>query len=276
MEEGLDDQWENLEDIPPIITPFPILQPDDLDYNEAQCILKEEDIRIKRTGVDTCVFDRPAREGLEGPPLSLDQCKALVPDIFVRTQLFRPSDPQRQKNPKRKYPPSLSQLQHVNLSKIILERFIEKKKCLPNHGQIPIYFVQHLYCEKFLHKEVNWDDKGAHGGVAMGRPADKKRAGMVGTTMQRTKPIVLTTEEHANVVANAAEGITLASQGRTAVQVLQELQEVKTQNETLRAELKHLKQSWIQKIRLLKDIAHFTETCKIHNPPHHLLILMTS
>ena len=46
-EEGNDEHVVNLEDLPPFNSPFPILQRDDLDYNKAQCILKEEDEQIK-------------------------------------------------------------------------------------------------------------------------------------------------------------------------------------------------------------------------------------
>ena len=127
----MEDEWRDFEDIPPFVAPYPILQPGDLDHDQAQCILKDKDIQIKNTGVDAFMVERPPREGLEGPPLSLEQCKALVPDSFVRNHLFRQSDTSRQKNPKWKYPPSLSMLQHVELSKVILERFIEKNKCLP-------------------------------------------------------------------------------------------------------------------------------------------------
>ena len=112
-------------------------------------------------------------------------------------------------------------LQHVELSKVILERYIEKNKCLPNHNQVPVHFVQHLYCEEFLHKQVNWDDKGALGGVAMGRPIDRKREKTTSQPKQRTKPIMFTLEEQANITTNAAEGVYLASQGQTAIDILQ-------------------------------------------------------
>ena len=123
-EEGNDERFVDLDNLPPFISPFPILQPDDLDHNEAQRILKEEDEQIKNTGVEAFIIERNPREGLEGPPLSLKQCKALVPDSFVRTTLFREPDTSHNKNPKRTYQPALSLLQHVELSKIILERFV--------------------------------------------------------------------------------------------------------------------------------------------------------
>ena len=141
----MEDKWRDFEDIPAFVAPYPILQPEDLDHNQAQRILKEEDIRIKNAGVDAFMVERPPREGLKGPPLSLEQCKALVLDSFVQNHLLRQPDTSRQKNPKQKYPPSLSMLQHVELSKVILERFIENNKCLPNHNQVPVYFVQHLF-----------------------------------------------------------------------------------------------------------------------------------
>ena len=85
MEDLQDDVWEEIQDIPNFVTPYPILAPDDLDHNEAQKILKAKDRRLKSTGVDTFTYERPSREGLEGPPLSLEQCKNLVLDGFVRT-----------------------------------------------------------------------------------------------------------------------------------------------------------------------------------------------
>ena len=90
--------------------------------------------------------------------------------------------------------------------------------------------MQHLFCEEFLHKQVNWDDKGSLGGVGMGCPVDRKRAKSSGRPVKQTKPIIFTLEEQANMATNAAEGVYLASQGRTAMDVLQEL-------EYLRAEI---------------------------------------
>ena len=58
---------------------------------------------------------------------------------------------------------------------------------------------------------MNWDDKGAHGGVAHGRPVDRKRARLQGTSVHWTKPIIWSPKEHANFEAHAAEGIILAT-----------------------------------------------------------------
>ena len=115
----------------------------------------------------------------------------------------------------------MSQLQHLALSRIILERFIEKNKFLLNHNQIPLYFVQQLYCEEFLQKQVNWNGKGAHGGVAHEQPIDRKKPKLAGTRVQRMKPIILSPIEHANFEAHATEGVTLAT-GCTANQVIEE------------------------------------------------------
>ena len=52
-----------------------------------------------------------------------------------------------------------------------------------NHNQVPVYFLHDLYCEEFLHKQVNWDEKGALGGVAMGRFVDQKRAKTTGQSV---------------------------------------------------------------------------------------------
>ena len=53
--------------------------------------------------------------------------------------------------------------------------------------------------------------------------------------MRRTKPILFTPEEHANITTNAAEGIFLASQGQTALETLQEVEQLRAENEALRA-----------------------------------------
>ena len=88
MEDTENEQWRDVEDLPPFITPYSILQPKDLDHDQAQRLLKDKDKHIKNIGVDAFMVESPPREGLEGPPLSLEQCKALVPDSFVQTQLF--------------------------------------------------------------------------------------------------------------------------------------------------------------------------------------------
>ena len=82
------ERWQNIEDISPLNIPYPTLSPDAIDHRVTQQILKEEDKRIMSISLETFTYERPARDGLEGPPLSLEQCKALVPESFVRTQLF--------------------------------------------------------------------------------------------------------------------------------------------------------------------------------------------
>ena len=187
---------------------------------------------------DLFTYQRQERDDLVGPPLSLEQCKNLVPDSFVRNQLFRPVDRSKQKNPNRKYPPKLSDLQHIGLSRILLERFVVKTKTVPNNKQVPLYFVQQLFCEEFLHKQVNWDDRGASGGVALGRPADRKKAKLEGKELPRTKPIVLTQEDHSNISAFATEGVHLASQGLTAQGLVEQCRtqqiQIQTQAERIR------------------------------------------
>ena len=71
----------------------------------------------------------------------------------------------------------------------------------------------------------------------MGRPVDRKRAKKIGQPMQRTKPIMFTPEEQANITTNATEGVYLASQGRTAIDVLQEVEQLRVENAALRHEL---------------------------------------
>ena len=79
--------------------------------------------------------------------------------------------------------------------------------------------MQHLFCEEFLNKQVNWDDKRTLGGVAMGRPIDRKRAKTARTPLQRTKPIIFTPKEQVNMATNAVASIYLASQGRTTLEI---------------------------------------------------------
>ena len=106
------------------------------------------------------------------------------------------------------------------MSRIILERFIKKSNCLPNHNQVQIYFVQHLYFKELLHKQVNWDDKEAHGGVAHGHLKDMKRVRLARTRVQNLNPIVLSPKEHSKFEANALKGPTLASHTQKANQTL--------------------------------------------------------
>ena len=222
-------EWQDIDDIQLPTMPYPVLAQEDLDHKEAQRHLKEEQERLSQGGDEVFQTIRLPKDGLVGPPLNLEQCKNLVPDSFVRNHLFRPVDRSKQKNPKRKYPPKLSNLQHVGLSKILVERFVEKTKSSPNNKQIPLYFIQQLFCEEFLNRQVDWNDKGPSGGVALGRPADRKKARLEGRELPRTKPIVLTQEEHLNIQAFAAEGVTLATQGLTAPRLIAQCQSLQTQ-----------------------------------------------
>ena len=63
MEDQHDDWFYNIEDIPPFIAPFPILELEALNHDEAQRILKEEDQRIKNTCVEAFMIERPPKEG---------------------------------------------------------------------------------------------------------------------------------------------------------------------------------------------------------------------
>ena len=65
----------------------------------------------------------------------------------------------------------------------------------------------------------------------------EKRARLVGTRVQRMKPIILSPKEHANFEAHATEGVTLATQRRTANQVIEELTNYARENEELRQEI---------------------------------------
>ena len=62
-QEAQEDTWEDIRDIPKFVTPYLILAPDDLDHNEARRILKDENMRLKSTRVETFTYKRPPMEG---------------------------------------------------------------------------------------------------------------------------------------------------------------------------------------------------------------------
>ena len=99
----------------------PKINKGDINYQEAQRIVAEETRRLPNPNLEHINVIPIANRQLIGPPLSLERCRELCPASFVTNTLFRPRDPTKQKDPKRKYQPKLSNLQHVGLSRVLLE-----------------------------------------------------------------------------------------------------------------------------------------------------------
>ncbi len=187
-----------------------------LDHGEAQRLLNADRERYGNEDfvILTQVDEEP--EGLEGEPLTLKEVKKLCPNHFVRDSLFRISG-----RAKETAPLKLSDLQHVDLAKVLLQRFIQKERSLPNNNQVAIYFVQQCFVQDILRRRVNWNDKPANAGVGLGRISQKRAANLTNAPLPpRKKPMVLTPEEHQRVVDLASQGATLATQGHTVESLL--------------------------------------------------------
>ena len=184
---------------------------EELNYEQAQSIYLAEQIRCSSQDLTTIVLAQDEDDELEGEPLSLKEVRKLCNNHFVRNTLFRVSG-----NAKETAPLKLSDLQHVGLARVLLQRFIRQERALPNNNQVAIYFVQQCYVQYILRRRVNWDDRPRTAGVGRGRIADKVAANMGNTPPPpRKRPVVLLPEEHTVIENLATQGIGLASQGET-------------------------------------------------------------
>lgn len=184
---------------------------EELNYEQAQSIYLAEQIRCSSQDLTTIVLAQDEDDELEGEPLSLKEVRKLCNNHFVRNTLFRVSG-----NAKETAPLKLSDLQHVGLARVLLQRFIRQERALPNNNQVAIYFVQQCYVQYILRRRVNWDDRPRTAGVGRGRIADKVAANMGNTPPPpRKRPVVLLPEEHTVIETLATQGIGLASQGET-------------------------------------------------------------
>ena len=130
-------------------------------------------------------------------------------------------------------PLKCSHLQHMGVAKVLLKRFIQKERSLPNNNQIAIYFGQDI-----LRKRVNWDDKPHNAGVRLGRAAIRAQARREETELPpRKKPIVLLPEEHEQIVELASQGATLFSQGESVDSLKTRITELEAENLRLQAQL---------------------------------------
>lgn len=242
-----DVHWSQLS-APEVGFQVPAINEGDINFEEAQRIVAEETSRLRNPNLENVIAPPIADRQLIGPPLSLERCRELCPASFVTNTLFRPRDPSKQKDPKRKYQPKLSDLQHVGLSRVLLEKFVEKHKTIPNNHQIAIYFIQQVYCEEILGKQVQWENLRANMGVGGGRPEARKKARIEGTPIPRTKPIVLTEESHDLISSFATEGVALMTQGFTTQTISETLRQaneeklaLQIRNDKLEAELRRYK-----------------------------------
>ena len=72
----------------------------DINHDLAQLNVREERARLRNNPFEN--VDNPIimHRRLIGPPLSLERCRELCPSQFVTNTLFRPRDPNKQKDPK--------------------------------------------------------------------------------------------------------------------------------------------------------------------------------
>ena len=172
-------------------------------------IYHAEQIRCSPQNLAAIAQIQEDEAGLEGEPLSLKEVRKLCSNHFVRNTLFRISG-----NAKETAPLKLSDLQHVGLARVLLQRFIHQERALPNNNQVAIYFVQQCYVQYILRRRVNWDDRPRTAGVGCGRIADKVAASLENNPPPpRKRPVVLLPEEHEVIETLATQGIDLASQG---------------------------------------------------------------
>ena len=202
---------------------------EDIDHAESQRILTEEALRYGTQNLST-FFAQQEDPNLEGEPLSLKEIKKLCPNYFLRDTLFQVTGKAKETAPLK-----LSDLQHKGIARVLLRRFIQKERSLPNNNQIAIYFVQQCFVQDILRKRVNWDDKPHNAGVGLGRAAVRAQARREETDLPpRKKPVVLLPEEHEQIVELATQGATLFSQGES-------VESLKTRIDALEAEVLILK-----------------------------------
>lgn len=218
----------------------PPINEGDINHVEAQRIVSEERTRLRNPQLENVVVPPVEERELLGPPLSLDGCRELCPTTFVQNTLFRPRDTTKQKDPNRKYQPKLSDLQHVGLSRVLMQKFVEKHKTIPNNHQIAVYFVQQVYCEEILGRQVQWENIKANMGVGGGRPEARKKARIEGSQVPRTKPIVLTEESHELISSFASEGVALMTQGYTTQSIQDALRQATEEKVALQVKVYEL------------------------------------
>ena len=142
----------------------------EIDPEEAQRIYIKEEHRVGAQDLSVFFnYEDPA--DLEGEPLSLKEVKKLYPNWFVKTVLYQVSG-----HAKDNAPLKTTNLKHKGLARILLTRFIQKERAMPNNHQIAIYFIQQTYIQDILQRRVNWDDRPKNAEVGKGRPREKARA----------------------------------------------------------------------------------------------------
>ena len=108
----------------------------EIDHAEAQRLYAAEEAHVGDQDL-SIFFNIPDPDNLQGEPLSLKEVKKLCPNWFVRSTLFQVSG-----HAKETAPLKTGDLKHKGLAKILLPRFIQKERALPNNHQIAIYFIQ--------------------------------------------------------------------------------------------------------------------------------------
>ena len=107
----------------------------EIDHAEAQRLYATEEAHVGDQDLST-FFNVLDPDDLQGEPLRLKEVKKLCPNRFVRSTLFQVSG-----HAKETAPLKTGDLKHKGLAKILLPRFIQKERALPNNHQIARYFI---------------------------------------------------------------------------------------------------------------------------------------
>ena len=108
----------------------------EIDHAEAQRLYAAEEDHVGDQDL-LIFFNVPDPEDLQGKPLSLKEVKKLCLNWFVMSTLFQVSG-----HAKETAPLKTGDLKHKGLAKVLLPRFIQKERALPNNHQIAIYFIK--------------------------------------------------------------------------------------------------------------------------------------
>ena len=99
----------------------------EINHVEAQRIYAVEEAHVGDQDL-SIFFNVPDIEDLQGEPLSLKEVKKLCPNWFVRSTLYQVSGHAKETTPLK-----VGDLKHKGLAKVLLARFIQKERALPNN-----------------------------------------------------------------------------------------------------------------------------------------------
>lgn len=98
---------------------------------------------------------------------------------------------------------------------------------MPNHNQIPIYFIQQCYVHAVLKKRVDWTNKHHLSGTGKGRPSEKKRAREENRIVEDNRPRILHPETMQALRSAANTGQPFLERGITFEEVESDLERLR-------------------------------------------------